>query len=111
MFKTRFYTILTEDIMNFGLEPSTNPHHRVAIRGLTRKTQTQIPDIHKAEAHPTERKIIMVKDRGGQCPCNNNDVQYIIAKYKINNIDKSPQLGKTGVTLMKTQHGNYILAK
>ena len=111
MFKTKFYTLLEQDIMNFGLEAPSNPHHRVAIRGLTRKKQTQIPDIHKAEGHPTERKIIMIKDRGGQCACNNNDIQHIVTKYNINNIDDQPQLGTTGVSLIKNHQGSYILIK
>ena len=78
MFASKFYTLLEHDIMSIGMSPQTNPHHRVALRGIARKKQTQIPDIHKSTGHPTERKIIMVKDAGGSQPCNNNDIQYFI---------------------------------
>ena len=110
MFANKFYTLLEEDIMGMDIK-TPNPHHRVAIRGLTRKSQKQIPDIHKAESHPTERKIIIVKNNGGSQPCNNNDLQYIITKYNLSNINKPRGLGKTGVTLMQSQPGNFILTR
>ncbi len=111
MFQKRFYTLLEHDIMDFAIDKPSNPHHRVAIRGIDRKTQTQIPEIHKSSGHPTERKILMIKNSGGSQPCDNNDLQYIISKYKINNTEKPRMLGKTGVTLMKTQHGNFIITR
>ena len=110
MFEKRFYNVLEEDLMNMMEVPK--PHHQVAIRGIDRKNPNQIPDIHKVSGNTSERKILKVKDHGGTCTCNNTDVQYIITKYKINNLDQKPrQLGKTGVIIMKTPHGNYILTK
>jgi hypothetical protein len=111
MFKDKFYFLIEKDIMNMGIEPNSNPHHRVTIRGIDRKNPCQIPDIHKITGDKTERKILMIRDHGGTSPCNSNDVNYITSKYNINNLDKPRQLGKTGVTILKTPHGNYILQR
>ena len=97
--------------MNIGIEPNYNPHHRVAIRGIDRKNPNQIPDIHKASGNTCERKILMIKNNGGSCPCDANDMRYITSKYNISNINKPRQLGKTGVFILQTPQGNYILQK
>ena len=109
MFGKIFYNLINEDLM--GLSEPSNPHHRVAIRGLDRKSQSQIPDIHKSSGHGTERKILMIRDNGGVQPCNNIDLQYIISKYNIGDLNKPKQLGKTGVILTKNQNGAYIITR
>ena len=112
-FKDKFYFLLESDILDMGLKPACNPHHRVAIRGIDRKNPNQIPDIHKVSGDTSERKILMIKNNGGQCPCNNNDMQYIIKKYNISNISPSKprMLGKTGVFVIQTPQGNFMLKK
>jgi hypothetical protein len=104
-FEKHFYNILEEDL----LEPSKS-WSQVAIRGLDRQDPSQIPASQKASGNTSETKISNIALHGGVCPCNNTDIQYIINKYKISNVDQPKQLGKTGVTLMK--RGNvYILTR
>jgi hypothetical protein len=113
MFDKKFHSIIEEDILD--LDKKTGPHKLVAIRGLNRDKQTQIPDSHKSPAHSTEKKIEMLKNKGtGIQVCTPQDIQYLTTKYHIHNLTpaKPRGLGKTGITIMyDNNYKQYILKK
>lgn len=113
MFDKKFHSILQEDILD--LEKKTGSHRLVAIRGLDRKKQTQIPDVHRVPGNSTEKKIHLLKNKAaGMQICTPQDIEYLTAKYHINNLSptKSRGLGKTGITIMyDNNYKQYILKK
>ena len=90
------------------IEPS-KPHGRVAIRGIDRKSQQQIPDAHKKTGNVVDTKVNDVNNKAAPTKqVNDAEAAQIKKKY---NIKDTGGLGRSGVVLTKNQQGNYTLRK
>ena len=91
------------------------PYLRLGSRGLSRKRQTQVPDVHRTDASKNT-KVETMRDHGAarKTILAASDVDYIMSRYGIKNIQPGEvkQLGTSQMNIsVCPTTGKYILNK
>jgi len=107
MFTQKFYSVLEEDILSLD---KPRPHHHAPVRGINRKDQREVPEIHRNPIIGVEAKIKNLQDgKMQQTPINKTDIIHLIKKYNITDLSPgtSKQCGNTGIHVV-VNDPNYI---
>ena len=91
------------------------PYLRLGARGINRKRQTQVPDVHRTDASKNS-KVEKIRDHGAarKTLLADGDVDYIMRKYGIKSIQpgERKQLGTSQMNIsVCPTTGKYILGK
>jgi hypothetical protein len=107
-FSERFLKLLESD-------GDLAPYLRLGARGISRKRQTQVPDIHRTDASKNSN-VEKIRSHGAarKSILSNSDVEYIMNTYGIKSIQpgERKQLGtsKMNISICPVS-GKYMLSK